>query len=246
VSIVMSGTDTPAARTNAPGTPVATLTMTSTHALGAEFFRWEVATATAGYLLGINPFDEPNVQQAKDATRTLLDAFTSQGRLLIPEPQAAIDGVRLTLSHAAQDALAGGAAASFLRLLERGDYVSVLVYLPPDTSVFAADLNAFRTAIGKTRGCATMLGYGPRYLHSTGQLHKGGPNNGVFVIITAPASEDLDIPVQPYSFGILEMAQAAGDFQSLDRAGRRALHVHLPSRNRAVLQEIANLLINSV
>jgi glucose-6-phosphate isomerase len=246
ISVEVNGMPPSAARPAAAGTPVAALHLPDTLALGGEFFRWEFATATAGFLLGINPFDEPNVQQAKDATRTLLDAYTVQGRLPVAEPHAAVDGVRLTLSHAAHDALNGAGAASFLRLLERGDYVSVLVYLPPDTSPFASDLEAFRNAAGKKSGCATMLGYGPRYLHSTGQLHKGGPNNGVFVIVTAPAAEDLDVPGEPYSFGVLEMAQAAGDFQSLDRAGRRALHLHLPTRDAAVLQKITSLLINTV
>ena len=227
------------------GAPLETLSMPNTLALGAEFFRWEVATATAGYLLGINPFDEPNVQQAKDATRALLGAYTSQGRLPVPEPHAAIEGARLALSHAAQNALAGASATSFLALLGAGDYFGLLVYVPPDDARFGAVLDEFRTAVGKRTRCATMLGYGPRYLHSTGQLHKGGPDTGVFVVVTAPAADDLEIPGQPYTFGVLEMAQAAGDFQSLDRAGRRAVHLHLPARDAALLRQVTNHLINS-
>ena len=214
-------------------------------ALGGEFFKWEFATATAGFLLDINPFDEPNVQQAKDATRALLGAYTSQGKLPVPEPHAAIEGARITLSHAAQGALAGASPTSFLQLLGAGDYFGLLVYLPPDNARYAAVLDEFRTAVGKRTRCATMLGYGPRYLHSTGQLHKGGPNTGVFIVVTAPATEDLDIPGQPYSFGVLEMAQAAGDFQSLDRAGRRALHLHLPARDPALLRQVTSHLTNS-
>jgi len=214
-------------------------------ALGGEFFKWEVATATAGFLLEINPFDEPNVQQAKDATRALLGAYTSQGRLPVPEPHAAIEGARVTLSHAAQDALAGASPTSFLQVLGAGDYFGLLVYLPSDHARFATVLDEFRTAVGKKTRCATMLGYGPRYLHSTGQLHKGGPGTGVFVVVTAPAAEDLEIPGQPYSFGVLEMAQAAGDFQSLDRAGRRAMHLHLPARDAVLLRQVINHLINS-
>jgi glucose-6-phosphate isomerase len=221
-----------------------TLSMSDTHALGAEFFRWEVATAAAGFLLDINPFDEPNVQQAKDATRRLLDAYTAQRRLPIAEPHAAIDGVRLTLSQAAQDALDGAAATSFLRTIKPGDYCAVLAYLPPDTSPFASGLEAFRSAVGSRAQCATMLGYGPRYLHSTGQLHKGGPNSGVFVIVTAEAGEDLEIPGEPFSFGILEMAQGVGDFQSLDRTGRRAVQLHLPARDPALLSKVTELLVN--
>ncbi|MSO29547.1 MAG: glucose-6-phosphate isomerase [Acidobacteria bacterium] len=248
VAIEMSGAGAPAdvvERARSTGAPVDTLAMPNTLALGAEFFRWEVATATAGFLLEINPFDEPNVQQAKDATRALLTTYTSEGRLPVPEPHAAIDGARVTLSHAAEDALAGAPPTSFLGVLRPGDYFGLLVYLPPDSGPFAAVLDEFRTAVGRRTRCATMLGYGPRYLHSTGQLHKGGPNTGVFIVVTAPAADDLAIPGQPYSFGVLEMAQAAGDFQSLDRAGRRALHLHLPARDARLLRKVTNHLINS-
>lgn len=248
VAVEINGAGVPAAsveRGRSAGAPVLTLPMPNTLALGAEFFRWEVATAAAGFLLDINPFDEPNVQQAKDATRVLLGAFTSQGRLPIPEPHAALDGARVTLSQAAQEALGGASPTSFLRMLGPGDYFGLLVYLPPDDSPFAAPLEDFRAAVGTRSGCATMLGYGPRYLHSTGQLHKGGPNSGVFVIVTAAVANDLDIPAEPYSFGVLEMAQAAGDFQSLDRAGRRAVHLHFPARNADLLRQAINHLLNS-
>ena len=248
VAIEVSGAGAPAdviERAGSTGAPVETLAMSNTLALGAEFFRWEVATATAGFLLEINPFDEPNVQQAKDATRALLTTYTSEGRLPVPEPHAAIDGARVTLSHAAQDALAGASPMSFLGVLRPGDYFGLLVYLPPDRAPFAAVLDEFRTAVGKRTRCATMLGYGPRYLHSTGQLHKGGPSTGVFIVVTAAAADDLAIPGEPYSFGVLEMAQAAGDFQSLDREGRRALHLHLPARDAGLLRQVTNRLINS-
>ena len=248
VAVEMNGIGAPAAtieRARSTGAPGFRLEMPTALALGAEFFRWEVATATAGFLLDINPFDEPNVQQAKDATRVLLSAYTSQGRLPIPEPHAALDGARVTLSHAAQEALGGASPTSFLRMLGPGDYFGLLVYLPPDDSPFAAPLDDFRAAVGTRSGCATMLGYGPRYLHSTGQLHKGGPNSGVFVIVTAAVAVDLDIPGEPYSYGVLEMAQAAGDFQSLDRAGRRAVHLHLPTRSVDLVRQVTNHLLNS-
>lgn len=248
VAVEMNGVCAPAElieRARSTGAPVLTLAMKNALALGAEFFRWEVATAAAGFLLDINPFDEPNVQQAKDATGVLLGAYTSQGRLPIPEPHAALDGARLTLSHAAQEALGGESPTSFLRMLGAGDYFGLLVYLPPDDSPFAAPLDEFRAAVGTKSGCATMLGYGPRYLHSTGQLHKGGPNSGVFVIVTAAGADDLDIPGERYSFGVLEMAQAAGDFQSLDTAGRRAVHLHFPARNPDLIRQVTNHLVNS-
>jgi hypothetical protein len=122
-----------------------------------------------------------------------------------------------------------------------GDYVGLLAYLPPDDPILGAALRDFRDRLRKA-GFATMLGYGPRYLHSTGQLHKGGPDNGVFLVVTAEPDEDLPIPGEPFSFGVLEMAQAAGDFQSLDRVGRRALHVHLPRRDGDLLQRTLAIL----
>ena len=208
--------------------------------LGGEFFRWEVATAAAGFLLGINPFDEPNVQQAKDATRALLETYTAQGRLPVTEPDATIDRVRLTLSPAARKATTDPRA--FLTLTRQSDYVALLAFLPEDAR-FAPVLERVRHDLSMKSGCVATLGYGPRYLHSTGQLHKGGPDNGVFLIVTAEASPDLPIPGEPYSFGVLEQAQALGDFESLNRAGRRALHLHLPSRDpQLLLRAFRNIL----
>jgi glucose-6-phosphate isomerase len=224
-------------------TPVMTLNMPDVHALGAEFFRWEVATAAAGLVLEINPFDEPNVAQAKAATRTLLDTYTTTRRLPLPEPDAAIDGVRLTLSEAARQVLTLEGPLAFVKLLQPGDYFGLLAYLPSENAVFDPILRNFRTAVAARTGCATMLGYGPRYLHSTGQLHKGGPNTGVFVIVTADPAEDLAIPGEPFSFSVLEQAQAAGDFDSLARAGRRVLLVHAPDRTPERLQRIFDALI---
>jgi glucose-6-phosphate isomerase len=233
------------ARATAARTPLLRITMPDALALGAEFFRWEVATAATGLLLDINPFDEPNVQQAKDATRALLDTYAAQKRLPIPEPQAAIEGARLTLSAAALDALNGQDATTFVTVITPGDYVGVLVYLPPDEESYAEPLDEARASIAARTGCATMLGYGPRYLHSTGQLHKGGANNGVFIVVTAEPADDLAIPGEPFSFGVLEMAQAIGDFQSLDRTGRRALHVHLPRRDVTLLSRVLQALVGS-
>jgi glucose-6-phosphate isomerase len=209
--------------------------------LGGEFFRWEFATAAAGFLLGINPFDEPNVQQAKDATRALLDHYTSRGRLPLAEPDAAIDGARLTLSPAARQRSEDPRAC--LKLFEKGDYLALLAFLPPADGGFAGELEHIRHEVAIRTGCAATLGYGPRYLHSTGQLHKGGPNSGVFLIVSAEPTPDLPIPGEPFSFGILEQAQALGDFESLTRAGRRALHVHLPRRDPALLRTIAQAIL---
>jgi glucose-6-phosphate isomerase len=224
------------------GTPIMHVAMEGPLALGAEFLRWEVATAAAGLLLDINPFDEPNVQQAKDATRTLLDIHAAQKRLPTPEPHAALEHARLTLSSAAEEGLGGADPTRFLSLVGGGDYVGLLAYLPPDDSALGAALARVRAEIAADRACPTMFGYGPRYLHSTGQLHKGGPNNGVFIIITAEVAEDLAVPNEPFSFGVLEMAQALGDFQSLDRTGRRALHIHLPRRDARLLERVVTML----
>jgi hypothetical protein len=231
-----------AALADAAGVPALTLALESPADLGAEFVRWEIATAIAGALLGVNPFDEPNVQQAKDATSVLLSGFAAHGTLPSPNSEATTaHGVTLTLSKAARAALAGQPASSILRLVSPGDYVGLLAYLGPDPSLASA-IAAFRDAIGSRLNTPTMFGYGPRYLHSTGQLHKGGPNNGVFVLITASPTADLDIPGQPFSFGTLELAQALGDFSSLDATDRRALRVHLPSPDPALLSETLSAL----
>ncbi|MFN7917953.1 MAG: hypothetical protein U0Q55_21580 [Vicinamibacterales bacterium] len=227
------------------GQPVLTLDFEEPAALGAEFVRWEVATAVAGALLGVNPFDEPNVQTAKDATNALLARHKSDGRLPVVAPDGTLDsGVTLTLSSAARAALNGGAPDRLLSLVRQGDYVGVLAYLGPDAAL-ANVFPGFRTAVRTKTGAATMFGYGPRYLHSTGQLHKGGANNGVFVLISATPAKDVDIPGQPFSFGTLELAQALGDFNSLDSTGRRALHVHLPAPDAALLARALDRLLRA-
>ena len=249
VWVTCSGESPDAARLDAvraAAVPVIEIDLEDVGAIGAEFLRWEVATAAAGVLMEINPFDEPNVQQAKDATRVLLDSYQQSGRLPVPEPHGALLGARLTLSLAAQEQLAGASADAFLRVLQPGDYFGLLAYLPPEHASFDRPLREFRSSVGGRTGCATMLGYGPRYLHSTGQLHKGGANNGVFVVITAAASEDLPIADERFSFGVLEMAQAVGDFQSLDREGRRALHVHLPHRDVGLLERVVSELLRAM
>jgi len=212
-------------------------------ALGAEFVRWEIATAIAGAVLDINPFDEPNVQQAKDATRTLLDAYRKNGRLPSTPPDRTLaGGAALAATDAARKALGASDPGAFLKLLRPGDYFAILAYLGPDGKL-ARELHALRHAVRDRARVATMLGYGPRYLHSTGQLHKGGPNTGVFLLITTGSREDLAIPGEPFSFETLEHAQALGDFQSLGATGRRAVHAHLPSPDPGALKELAGQLL---
>jgi glucose-6-phosphate isomerase len=230
----------------ASGAPLAEIDLPEPSALGAEFVRWEVATAIAGAIIGINPFDEPNVKQAKDMTNVLLDGYVSTGNLSAPEPDRTAaddaDGFALTLSSAARTMLDGRSPQTFLTLLQDGDYFGLLAYLGPDPKL-AAPLDALRVAVRDRTRAATMFGYGPRYLHSTGQLHKGGQNTGVFLLITAAPVKDLPIPGKPFSFGTLELAQAIGDFSSLDTTGRRALHVQLPAPDPRLIDRIADILL---
>src|SRR5262249_36682453 len=194
-------------------------------ALGAEFVRWEVATAVAGALLGIDPFDQPNVQQAKDATQTLLTQFKATGRLPIAAPDRTLaSGVALTLSSAAKKSAALD-PERFLSLLRDGDYFALLAYVAPGDDALGRALRALRAAVRDKARTATMFGYGPRYLHSTGQLHKGGPNSGVFLLLTAapPPRRVLlpapaGVPAGPPPPGRAVLVRHAGP-----RAGRRRL-----------------------
>jgi len=222
--------------------PVAEIAVDEPAALGAEFLRWEIATTVAGAILGIDPFDQPNVQQAKDATQQLLGKYKTTKRLPMAAPDATTpDKIALTLTKTARSALRG-AADALLTMIGQADYFALLAYLGPDAAVEQA-LQALRRAVRDRTRAATMFGYGPRYLHSTGQLHKGGADNGVFLIITATPVEDLPIPGEPFSFGTLELAQAVGDFAALDAAGRRGLHAHLPTPDVALLRQLSDMLL---
>ncbi|HEX8843207.1 MAG TPA: bifunctional transaldolase/phosoglucose isomerase, partial [Pyrinomonadaceae bacterium] len=215
----------------AAGHPVVYRTLTDLYDLGEEFFLWEIATAFAGWRLGINPFDQPNVQESKDATRELLEKFEQSGKL---QEQAAIvaDGV-LTIyrdEDAHEKPLPPESVADALRAhlaqAGAGDYIAMLDYIE-ETPETEALIQQIRTNLRDATHCATTTGYGPRFLHSTGQLHKGGADNGVFLQVTAPDKTDLPIPGQSYTFSILKQAQALGDFRSLATRGRRAIRVDL-------------------
>ena len=224
------------------GAPLVSIEVADRILLGAEFVRWEIATAIAGALLGINPFDEPNVQQAKDATATLLNHYRAHQRLPFPTPDRTLEsGATLTLTDAARDRLQGRPPETVLTLLQAPDYLAVLAYLGPDPEL-ARTLEHFRTVVGRRARAATMLGFGPRYLHSTGQLHKGGPNAGVFVLITAAPKVDVEIPNHGFTFGTLELAQALGDFASLGATNRRAIHIHLPVPDARILGDAVDRL----
>lgn len=223
--------------------PIVDINVLEPAALGAEFVRWEIATAVAGALLGVNPFDEPNVQQAKDATRALLDRYTADRRLPEPEPERpSADGTTLAMSSAARRYAGDRGGAGLLTTIRQGDYFALLAYLWPDDDL-SGELQSLRRLVRDRTGAATLLGYGPRYLHSTGQLHKGGPNTGVYLLISAAPRVDVDVPGQPFSFATLEQAQALGDFQALEQAGRRALYARLPAPDATCLRTLTQSLL---
>jgi hypothetical protein len=175
---------------------------------------WEVATALAGALLHINPFDQPNVQESKDNTARVLQAHQTE----VPA------GTRIQLEQ----------LSTFLKQASPGDYVAIQAYVTPLPEV-EARLQQLRARIRDDRKAATTLGFGPRFLHSTGQLHKGGPRSGVFVQMTYQPLEDVEIPGQPYTFGTLYAAQALGDLQSLHERGLRVARIELGSNPLAAL-----------
>ena len=206
------------------GQPVVTIQLEDRLDLGQEFFRWEVATAAAGAVLGINPFDQPNVQESKDNTNQLLQAVRQNGGFPV-EPITLMEAP-LTLYGGQEAPSLAAALALFFKQVKPGDYLAFLAYLTEDPATTAL-LQEMRLLLRDHLRVATTLGYGPRYLHSTGQYHKGGPNTGLFLIITADPAEDAAIPGEPYSFGVFRQAQALGDYQSLLRHGRRVLRLHL-------------------
>ncbi len=228
------------ARLARAGHPVVRLTLTDAYDLGAEFFRWEVATALAGFLIGINPFDEPNVQQSKDVTQELLTAYRRDGRLPEPPPAVQAEGIALyTDSESGGGGGIGPRLESFLRGTAPPGYVALLAFLPR-TAASAEALAAMRKAVRQAFRVATTAGFGPRYLHSTGQFFKGGPSHGRFLVFTADEKADLAIPGEPYSFGTLLRAQALGDLQALRAGGRHVLRIHL--RDAAGLEAVAAML----
>jgi hypothetical protein len=191
-------------------------------------FRWEFATAVAGRLLGINPFDQPNVQEAKDRTNEILS-----GKSRVESRESG-----------AEDALDEEALRSLLRSIRPGEYFAIMAYIPA-TSESEEKLNRIRSRVRDAKRVATTLGFGPRFLHSTGQLHKGGPQTGVFLQITAKPASAAPIPGRPYGFEDVVAAQAAGDFAALRSRGRRVLRVHLsevPSGLRALEEAVTGAL----
>lgn len=216
------------------GHPVVRITVTDLLHIGQEFFRFEIATAVAGSVMGINPFDQPDVEAAKIKTRELTASFEKTGSLP-DETAVATDGAIAIYTDAKNaDALrkagANGGVASWLKAhlgrIQGGDYATLLAYIDRDDAHLATT-HAMRMAIRDRKHVATCVGFGPRFLHSTGQAYKGGPNTGVFLQITADDAKDLPVPGQKASFGVIKAAQARGDFDVLTERGRRALRLHI-------------------
>jgi hypothetical protein len=216
-------------------------------AFGDEFFRWEVATATAGAVMGVNPFDEPDVAESKQNTHDLLSAWQRQDVASGGRPVLEADGMAIYVDEKQREAWweQAGSVRDFLQAfvgqIKAPDYLALLSYVqrtPPRHEI----LQALRSALRNRFKVATTLGYGPRYLHSTGQLHKGGPNTGVFIMFTADAPEDIPIPGQTYGFATLQRAQALGDFLALSHKQRRVIRMHLGSDIEGGLKRIAESL----
>ncbi|HEU0021148.1 MAG TPA: glucose-6-phosphate isomerase [Dehalococcoidia bacterium] len=211
VYLRLEGDDNPAVdsalqRLQGSGHPVVRLNWQDRYDLGAEFFRWEFATAVAGAALGINPFDQPDVQSAKDQTDQVLGQYQTTGKL---PPTAS-----------------AGSVSSLLRQVKPGDYLAIMVY-GHQTPQLDETLQSLRRRVMERHQIATTLGYGPRFLHSTGQMHKGGPNSALFLQIAVEHQQDIPIPGYPFTFSVLNHAQSLGDFQALQSAGRRARRVNL-------------------
>ncbi|MDO8715337.1 MAG: hypothetical protein Q7J73_00745 [Dehalococcoidales bacterium] len=202
----------------ASGQPVIILEMADKYDLGAEFFRWELATAIAGAVIGINPFNQPNVQQAKDATERFLKEFSSLATYMPPLEGTGL--LRDLLTKAVPDR-----------------YFAIMVYLPQTPSMDAA-LTELRQKVMERHHIATTLGYGPRFLHSTGQLHKGGTNSGLFLQLTSSHETDVPIPGVPYTFGNVADAQALGDREALRANGREVASIRLPAADAASVKQL--------
>jgi len=213
------------------GHPVYTALINDPYDLGGEFFRWETATAAAGSLMGINPFDQPNVKEAKDLTLKVLETFSSKGKMPAVTPDFSTDRMSVFASKVLK------APENPVRKyddifwcvfsgLKEKEYIALLAYLP-NTPKVEAELKTLRENLKVYTSSATTLAYGPRYLHSSGQLHKGGPDNAFYVILTNQAKKDIVITGEKYTFWQLEMAQALGDFEALDSKNRRVLRIHL-------------------
>ncbi|MFN2597693.1 MAG: bifunctional transaldolase/phosoglucose isomerase [Pyrinomonadaceae bacterium] len=240
-----SETDARLRALEAAGHPVVRLALTDLYDLGEQFFLWEIATAFAGWRLGINPFDQPNVQESKDATKELLEAYARDGRLQEQTRLAGDDTLTIYADDSARASLPSGSVAEVVKAhlarVKPGDYVALLDYFE-ESDENDRLVQQMRTHLRDATRCATTTGYGPRFLHSTGQLHKGGSDAGVFLQLTAQDKSDLPVPGESYTFGVLKQAQALGDFRSLARRGRRAIRVELGTDVSAGLRRLYDVI----
>jgi transaldolase/glucose-6-phosphate isomerase len=221
----------------AAGHPVVRISVSDVYDLGQEFFRWEIATAVAGSILGINAFNQPDVEASKIATRKLTDEFEKTGSLPKESPAIIDDGIKVFGKTSGKTLVE--CLKAHLGSIDAGDYFALLAYVEMNDAHEQA-LEGMRTRVRDGKRVATCLGFGPRFLHSTGQAYKGGPNSGVFLQITADDAQDLAVPGQKYTFGIVKAAQARGDLQVLEERGRRALRIHLGADVAAGLAKLAS------
>jgi transaldolase / glucose-6-phosphate isomerase len=217
------------------GHAVLRISMADIYDLGAEFFRWEIATAVAGSIIGINAFNQPDVEASKIVTKSLTSAYEKTGSLPEEKPVVQDGGIKLFTDEknaadlarvAGSDKSLAGYLKAHLGRIKTGDYFAVLGFIQMNAE-HEKQLQAIRHAVRDKKHVATCLGFGPRFLHSTGQAYKGGPNSGVFLQVTCDDAIELPVPEQKYTFGVVKAAQARGDFQVLAERGRRALRVHL-------------------
>jgi len=232
------------------GQPVLRISVADPYDLGQEFFRWEIATAVAGSIIGINAFNQPDVEASKIATRALTSEYEKTGSLPSEKPILTDGGIRLFTDprnaevlgkSAGSDQTLAGYLRAHLNRIGAGDYFALLAYIEMNDA-HEAVLQDMRHAVRDRKHVATCLGFGPRFLHSTGQAYKGGPNTGVVLQVTCDDAADLAIPGQKYTFGVVKAAQARGDFQVLAERGRRALRVHLGRDLKAALPRLQKTL----
>jgi transaldolase/glucose-6-phosphate isomerase len=221
------------------GHPVLVFTISDAYDLGAEFYRWEVATAIACSVLGVNAFDQPDVQDAKDRTKIKITAYSQSKSYNEGQPLWEKDGIKVFSTMSLSGTSLEQLLQAFVNTARKGNYIAINAYLPRNPDMTAA-LAELRLAVRSKTSCATTVGFGPRFLHSTGQLHKGGPDSGLFLQITTEPVKDLEIPGQGMSFATLERAQALGDYEALAARGRRILRLNLSS------PESVKLLVNAL
>jgi hypothetical protein len=210
------------------GHPVVQFSVPDIYEVGAEMYRWQVATAISCSILEVNAFDQPNVESSKKITKARIADFQKTGMLDEGRPVWQGDGIRLFSSSEVNGNTLTDVLKDFLSSAEPGGYVAINAYLPRNEDMIDA-LQQMRAAIRSKTGNAVTAGFGPRFQHSTGQFHKGGPDNALFIVLTAEPDADFEVPTQGLTFGTLIRAQALGDTEALIEAGRKVLRIHLPA-----------------